>query len=189
VALIHDIIKGIMRIGKSTEITESLSLDVKKSVSNIYQVLSYFFSKEFSPEKPAKQICWFTNICPTVHTTFISVLFSVGAALLRKMVIVRKICNEYQLDEVTKKLSTENVLEMIRDEIVQLIRVIYFSESNSLGTQMESLSEDLLKRLKQEKGFAFWPYFKRIIHNCFQILCQQLQNIEEKLFNLPLPPT
>ena len=76
---------------------------------------------------------------------------------------------------------------MIRDEIVQIVRLVYFSEGYAAGTQVESLSEDLLKKLKQEKGFAFWPYFKRLIQNCFQILCQQLQNIEEKIFGLSLP--
>jgi len=46
VAVIQDIVKGIIRIGKSSEITESLCLDVRKSVANVYQVLAYFFSKE-----------------------------------------------------------------------------------------------------------------------------------------------
>ena len=48
-AVIHDIIKGIIRIGKASEITESLSLDVRKSVANVYQVLAYFFAKETPP--------------------------------------------------------------------------------------------------------------------------------------------
>ena len=92
-AVIHDILKGIMRIGKSSEITESLSLDVKKSVSNVYQVLAYFFSKELAADKPARQNIWFTSYDPTTASTFLSVLFCVGAALLRKMVIVRKVCH------------------------------------------------------------------------------------------------
>lgn len=70
---------------------------MKKSVSNIYQVLAYFFSKELATDKPAKQNTWFTSYDPTTSTTFLSVLFCVGAALLRKMIIVRKICHEYQL--------------------------------------------------------------------------------------------
>lgn len=52
------------------------------------------------------------------------------------MIIVRKICHEYQLEEVTRKLSSENVLEMIRDEIVQIVRLVYFSENHAIGTQV-----------------------------------------------------
>lgn len=96
-AVIQDIVRGIVRIGKASEITESLCLDVRKSVANVYQVLAYFFSKEAGVEKAGRQRCWFTSLDPSRHTCFLSVLFCVGAALLRKMVVVRKICAEYQL--------------------------------------------------------------------------------------------
>jgi hypothetical protein len=46
VATIEGIIKGIMRIGKVNEITDSLSLDCRKSVANIFTVLLYFFAKD-----------------------------------------------------------------------------------------------------------------------------------------------
>ena len=45
-ATIDGIVKGIMRIGKAKDITDSLSLDCKKSISNIFTVLFYFFAKD-----------------------------------------------------------------------------------------------------------------------------------------------
>lgn len=48
VGIIDGIIKGIIRIGKVNEITDSLSLDCKKSINNIYSVLYYFFIKDWN---------------------------------------------------------------------------------------------------------------------------------------------
>lgn len=60
---IDGIVKGIMRINKVNEITDSLSLDCKKSVSNIFTVLFYFFAKEQAEKKisPSSKKAWFTS--------------------------------------------------------------------------------------------------------------------------------
>ena len=44
------------------------------------------------------------------------------------MVIVRRICKEYQLIEVCDRLSTEKILSYIRDEILNYIGEVYFPE-------------------------------------------------------------
>ena len=103
---VEGIIKGIMRIGKSNDITDSLSLDCKKSISNIFTVLFYFFSKEMKEKKKSSRKPWLTSPDTSDHITFLSALFCVSAALIRKIVIVRRICSEYQLTEVCDRLST-----------------------------------------------------------------------------------
>jgi hypothetical protein len=86
---------------------------------------------------------------------------------------------------VTQKLGSAGVLEMVREEIVQLVRLAYFAENLPVG-QVEAYSEDLRSRLKQERGFIYWPCFRTLIQNAFLILCQQLSNIEEKIFSLTM---
>ena len=83
VGTVAEIIKGVMRISRSGEITESLMLDLHKSIANIYLALTYFFSKEPSPASPGKKR-WFTHPQVSHHLTFFSVMLCVTGAMLAR---------------------------------------------------------------------------------------------------------
>lgn len=121
-ATVNGIIKGILKIGKVNEITDSLSLDCRKSVGNIFTVLFYFFVKDLQgrPAESAKK-SWFTSPDTKEHIDFLSAIFCIAAALIRKSTIVRRICSEYQIKEVCDRLTSERLLEMVRDEIVSFL--------------------------------------------------------------------
>jgi hypothetical protein len=159
VSIIDGIIKGIMRIGKSNDITDSLSLDCKKSISNIFTVLYYFFCKDVEGIAQSKKKPWLTSPETAHHLTFLSAIFCISAALIRKMVIVRRICSEYQLTEVCDRLASERILEIVADEILTFISEVYFPE---VGESQQTSDHPLVK-LKAFGSFVLWPYFKHRI--------------------------
>jgi hypothetical protein len=81
-----------MRIGKSNDITDSLSLDCKKSIANIFMVLYYFFAKDVKDTRVSNRRSWLTSPETDQHIMFMESLFSISAALMRKIIIVRHIC-------------------------------------------------------------------------------------------------
>lgn len=155
-----------MRIGKSNDITDSLSLDCKKSITNIFSVLFYFFAKDIKDNRVTNKKPWLTSPDTEQHILFLESLFSISAALIRKIVIVRHICFEYQLIEVCDRLATERVLEMIRDEILNYVTDVYFYD----GEEALDSIEHPLVQMRKYSNFTIWPYFKHRIESCLGIL-------------------
>ena len=46
IAMIYDIVKGSMNIGKISEISDSIKLNAKKLIGNIFLLLKCFYLKE-----------------------------------------------------------------------------------------------------------------------------------------------
>jgi hypothetical protein len=49
------------------------------------------------------------------------------------------------------------------------------------------VQHDLISRLGKIGDYKLWPYLKKIIESCFQILVAQLAQVEKQAFSLDFP--
>lgn len=97
--MIHDIIKGAISIGKLPEVTNSIKLNVNKLINNLFILLKCFYINDSTPEMQNSQRKWFLEKGTFMNefSTLISNVLCICGAMLRKSVIVRKICAEFEI--------------------------------------------------------------------------------------------
>ena len=83
------------------------------------------------------------------HMGFVSVMLCVSGALLRKMLVVRRISQEYILSEIVEKLSSREVMGVVVGELFETVRSIYFPVGSSQGTTQELIHEELASKLRR----------------------------------------